>query len=46
MLPPLNDHNSSYRAPTELISSLPSIIFHGDHVSEALEAWIEIDRAT
>ena len=34
-----------YRAPTELISSLPSIIFKGDHVSEALEVWIEIDRA-
>ena len=42
ILPPLNDHNSSYRAPTELISNLPSIIFHGDHVSEALEAWIEL----
>ena len=34
------------RAPTVLISGLPSIIVHGDHVSEALEAWIEIDRAT
>ena len=45
-MPPSNDCNSGYRAPTELIFSLPSIIFHGDHVSEALEAWIEIDRAT
>ena len=45
-MPPSNDRNSGYRAPTELISSLSNIIFHGDHVSDALEAWIEVDRAT